>query len=645
MKRFRNLNSIGKEILYAFSGFGANLMMIIMGAYFSDSLNTIALGASESAKWQTIIPGACLIFPALFSVLGIVSKVFDGLIDIPFASITDNLKTKWGRRRLPIAICIIPMIVSFVLCWIPVFGDGSTQAGQIGNTIWIFVWQMIFFATYTMNLIAFYGSLSTVCADEKQRIRVSGFKSFFDTICYVLTYALVPVVLDKAQIHIHQLVYILSPLMLTMVIPLFMIKEGEKWEKKMIAEGYDITPLAEEKQVGLLTAFKGSFKNKPFMSWTVVNCCSFFGLQMFLVAMNALIIGGMGLTNTQMAILNTCAFAPVPLMLYLFNKLKKRKGIRFAYQIALLSFAVAIMSFFAGSRLVMGDNEMAKIIIGCIGGVCGSFGIGAFFMMPYMIPAQISTVEEKLKKENKSAMFFAVQAFTTSVVGAIASFGVYEIIKNVFFTTDGFRMAWYTAPEGERITAAVAFERAVEKLGAPASTVFNLGTTLVPFIVCVMCIVGFIFSFRMLKNYSPKEVSYSLGLAEEYETHKDLFPKEKDHDIEESSLIVLNALWVLTGSIMGWVWEYQMVGEVNTFGKKISKWWIIPCICLPPFQAFLVYRLNKEVEKKCDELGISYQKNGVLAAIFSFLCLSCVGLSLVQYKLNKIAKELNKADE
>ena len=127
MKKFRNLNSIGKEILYAFSGFGANLMMIIMGAYFSDAVNPSAL----NSKTFQMITGACLVMPILFSILGIVSKVFDGLIDIPFASITDNLKTKWGRRRLPIAICILPMIVSFILSWIPVFGDGSTTASQV----------------------------------------------------------------------------------------------------------------------------------------------------------------------------------------------------------------------------------------------------------------------------------------------------------------------------------------------------------------------------------------------------------------------------------------------------------------------------------------------------------------------------------
>ena len=631
MKRFKNLNTTWKEILYAASGFGANLMMIIMGAYFSDAVNPSAL---NNNVFQTIT-GACLVAPILFSVLGIFSKVFDGLIDIPFASITDNLKTKWGRRRLPIAICILPMIVSFILCWIPIFGDN-----QIGNTIWIFIWQIIFFATYTMNLIAFYGSLSTVCYDEKQRLRVSSFKSFFDTICYVLTYAVVPLILTGFKIHIDKLALILSPLMLTMLIPLFMIKEGEKWEKKAIEEGYDITPLAEEKQVGLLRSFQGTFKNKPFMAWTLVNCCSFFGLQMFLVSMNALIVGGMGLGEGHMAILNTCAFAPVPLMLYLFNKLKARKGIRFAYQLALLSFAIAILSFLFGSQLIMGDSTTTKIIIGCIGGVFGSFGIGAFFMMPYMIPAQISSVEEKLKKENKSAMYFAVQAFTTSVVGAIASYGIYEIIKNFFFSTKAGGLVYAEATAEKK-----AYVIAAEKFGVAENAVFNLGTTLVPIVVCVFCIIGFIVSFRMLKNYSPKEVAYGLGLGEEYEANKKLFPEEKKFAFESSSLIVLNALWVLTGSIMGWIWEYQMVDEVNTFGKKISKWWIIPCVCIPPFQAFIVYRLNKEVEKKCDELGIKYQKNGILAIICSFICLSCIGLSLVQHKLNKIANELNKTNE
>ena len=144
---------------------------------------------------------------------------------------------------------------------------------------------------------------------------------------------------------------------------------------------------------------------------------------MFLVAMNAMIIGGMGMNGLEMAILNTCAFAPVPVMLYLFNKLKAKKGIRFTYQTCLISFAVSIMSFFIGSKFIIPDNKMLQMIIGCIGGVMGSWAIGAFFMMPYHVTAQVSSVEEKLTKKNHSAMYFAANAVVTSIVGCIVASG------------------------------------------------------------------------------------------------------------------------------------------------------------------------------------------------------------------------------
>ena len=44
-----------------------------------------------------------------------------------------------------------------------------------------------------------------------------------------------------------------------MLIPLFMIKEGERFEKKAIADGYDITPLEEEKKVGIVESIKLTF--------------------------------------------------------------------------------------------------------------------------------------------------------------------------------------------------------------------------------------------------------------------------------------------------------------------------------------------------------------------------------------------------
>ncbi|MBE6595928.1 MAG: MFS transporter, partial [Ruminococcaceae bacterium] len=404
----QSLDKKWKEFLFSFSGFGPNFLMVLMGAYYTDALNPVAFEGHST--YQAIASGVCFIAPAIFPILFALGKVFDGIIDIPFAHISDTLSTKWGRRRPAIAVCFLPMVVGFILSWIPVGGAENPML----NTLWVFFWNMIFFAAYTMCLIAYYGSLSTVCTSEPQRLRVSGYKSFFDTISYCLVYALVPLLLDSLRIHVDKFTLLCTPLMLTMLIPLFMIKEGKKY-------GYPEDEGLRAEKISIVESLRLTFRNRIFLNWTFVNCCTFFGLQMFLSAMNGMIIGGMGFNGAEMAIVNTCAFAPVPVMLYLFNKLKAKRGIRFTYQSCLLLFAVAIMSFFFASTFVCGENNKPlQYVIGCAGGVCGSWAIGAFFMMPYLAPAQISSVEVKLTGKNHSAMYFAANAVTTSIVGAIS---------------------------------------------------------------------------------------------------------------------------------------------------------------------------------------------------------------------------------
>ena len=97
----KSLDKKWKEFLFGFSGFGPNFLMVLMGAYFTDAINPAALG---SDSLQAIASGTCFILPAVFPILFALGKVFDGIIDIPFAHITDTLSTKWGRRRPAIAV-------------------------------------------------------------------------------------------------------------------------------------------------------------------------------------------------------------------------------------------------------------------------------------------------------------------------------------------------------------------------------------------------------------------------------------------------------------------------------------------------------------------------------------------------------------
>ena len=88
MKKYVTLNKKWKEILFAASGFGPNLLMILMGAYFTDAVNPAAL---PEGSFQAI-GISCYILPMAFPILWALAKAFDGLVDIPLAALTDGLK-------------------------------------------------------------------------------------------------------------------------------------------------------------------------------------------------------------------------------------------------------------------------------------------------------------------------------------------------------------------------------------------------------------------------------------------------------------------------------------------------------------------------------------------------------------------------
>ncbi len=620
----KSLNSKWKEFLFGFSGFGPNFLMVLLGAYYMGALNPVNLGANEG--YQAILGGTCFILPALFPILYALAKVFDGIIDIPFAHITDTLSTKWGRRRPAIAVCFIPMVVSFAMCWWPIGGAD----GQLINTLWSFFWSIVFFATYTMSLIAFYGSLSTTCVDEPQRLRVSGYKSFFDTISYCLVYALVPLLLESLKIQIDTFVFLSLPLMLTMLIPLFLIKEGAKY-------GYPENEGLAPERVKLFESLRITLKNKPFMRWQAVNCCTFFGLQMFLASMNSLIGDGMGMSGVGMAILNTCAFAPVPVMLYLFNKVKAKKGIRFTYQTCLIAFAVSILSFFFGSSLIWGDNDMPKYIIGCVGGMVGSWAIGAFFMMPYLVTAQISSVEEKLTKKNHSAMYFAANAVFSSIVGALSGSLIYGLIRMVFISKSG-GMTW-----------AETSENAANALGVAEGELLNLGTLLVPFIVCIACILGAILAFRMPKEYTPQLVGKEL---KEQDPSIDLSVLDLDEykvneDKGEIGFVQIG-LWVLSGGLFGFIWNAFLLRSIKALtGKgKPALLWALSSF-LPFFGLFLACKLDGALCAEATVRGVKCKSKKVLHILFGcilpILPLNFLSLALLQNKVNKLYAEEEKA--
>ena len=146
--------------LYALAGFGPSLINTIITIYLVDALQKTGF-VVNSEYWT--FADKTIIAVGLFSILKFLAQLVDGIIDVPFAALTDNMKTKWGKRRPAMLLGLVPMILSYVLFCFPV----SMEENSVANSIYCGLLLLVFYSAYTLTMVTYYGTYSEVTALQR----------------------------------------------------------------------------------------------------------------------------------------------------------------------------------------------------------------------------------------------------------------------------------------------------------------------------------------------------------------------------------------------------------------------------------------------------------------------------------------------
>ena len=390
------ITSRKKLLLYGCSGMGVNMLNIIMGSYLCSAL---LVGGFESHIESWTYLSKDLVVAGLWAVFVFLAKALDGIIDLPFATLADKIKSKFGRRKTAILVGFIPMVVTYLLFLIPI--DNSAT---IFNTIWFGFLLCMFYAFYTLTMLTYYATFSEVCKDEADTLFLSNTKSILDVVYFSLGFALLPLFINLG-INIRIVALIFLPLSLTMMIPMFLLKEK---------------PNDETTQVRSLTlgkSLKVSFKNKDYIFWLFTTSILTIGTQLFLGGINEVF----STTNLNMTFVMASSFAPVPFTLILYNKIVKKQGVATGLRYALIIFSVGMLILFLCCMLNGVIDELTMTIIAIIGGISISFAIGAFFSITYVVPTNLAKREFDQKGNDVATMYFAVQGLFEGIAAGIAT--------------------------------------------------------------------------------------------------------------------------------------------------------------------------------------------------------------------------------
>lgn len=402
------IKSKWKLLLYALSGLGVNMLNIIVTSYLCDAL--MVEGFKENIENWTYF-NKTIVVAGVWSICILISRVLDGIIDIPFSTWGENIKCKFGKRRPVILFGLVLTMLSYVLFLNPLHSHAS-----ILNTIYMAIILCSFYAFYTLTMVTFYATFAEVVDNSNDRLLLSNFKSTFDVVYFIFGYALIPALIGSTNIRI--IAYIFLPLALTMLIPMFLLKEESTLDNK-----------EKVKALSIKESLVYSIKNKKFVKWMITYVILQFGIQMFLTGQNVYCSGVAGFDAGTLAILNACSFAPVPFTLIIYNKLINKKGFKFGFIFALSMFTIG-MTFLTICNKDIIANLTIRTIVGVISALFCSFGIGALFSVEYVIPATLAANEKKEKGISNPGMYFAVSGLVGGIVSGISTGLVWINLKN-----------------------------------------------------------------------------------------------------------------------------------------------------------------------------------------------------------------------
>ena len=414
----KKLTKRRQMLVYAIGGMGVNMLNLMMGSYLLSAI--IASGFGEEAIQNQTFSGPLglsldLVIAGAWAVLTVIAKVIDGVIDIPMASFTDNLKSRFGRRRPALIIGLVPMVIAYVLFTLV---TPEMKNESLLNTIFYFVALCVFYSFYTLTMVTYYATFTEIVDTVEERNFISNVKSVCDIVYFILGYVVVAAMLKGMNIRLVAM--IILPIVLTMLIPIFMIKE-----RSTLPEDVEKEENTEEKHlktVNLFQSIAATFKNKNYILWLIVYSFMTFGVQLFLSGINEFFsVSGMNMMTVMI-----CAFGPVPLTLMIYNKLIKKYGFGVAFAYTLVIFGLAMLGMYFIARMEAGS---AKTAVSIIGGLLSSFAIGALFSVAYSVPSQLAADEEKKTGISNSAMYFAVQGLFAGVASGIGGGMTLTLLK------------------------------------------------------------------------------------------------------------------------------------------------------------------------------------------------------------------------
>ncbi|NAS32012.1 MFS transporter [Flavobacteriaceae bacterium R38] len=405
----------GQKIAFGIGMFANQMFPAILGIFM--------VVLVEDLKFTGLMWGMIYLFP----------RLFDAVSDPIMGFISDNTKSKWGRRRQYVLIGGLIMGMAYIFMW-QLFKENSVQY----NFWYFFLWSVVFYLGLTFFSVPYVAMGYEMSDDFHERTSIMAIAQWIGQWAWVIAPLFWIIMYDpewfpSADVAARELaVWVAIPCAFCAIVPALFIKSESTLDK-------DYEPVSFSNVGGSLkkifTSFKEAFKIKEFRqlcfsTFFIYNAFMAVSSLTFFVIVYKLFNGDAGASGWWVSLFGALGalgttFIVIPIVTRLSKKYGKKRAFMICQSISIIGY---IMLYFL---FVPGKPWMYIIALPFF-----SFGIGSLFTIMMSMTADVIDIDELNSGKRREGIFGAIYWWMVKVGFAIAGALSGVIIWLVGFNSD-----------------------------------------------------------------------------------------------------------------------------------------------------------------------------------------------------------------
>ena len=350
--------------------------------------------------------------PALVGLLGALPRLTDAITDPLMGYISDNTRSRWGRRRPYIFVGAIAAGVIFALLWQLPRGESETYY------FWYFLLgSLVFYLGYTIFATPWVALGYELTPDYHERTRLMGVQNFVGQLAYVvapwfLLFMQSETYFDDMVDGAAGLALIIAAVTIVVgIMPAIFLRERFKHIAEVETEAQDGKPVSSGSVMlrsirDFFSGFAKTLKFKPFLKLCAATFLVFNGFMLISSFQFYVIIyyvfGGDKVMGAEYAgyagtLGAVCTFLVIFFVTWLATRIGKRRAFFVAIGVSMVGYAM---------KWVCYNPDMPWMLL--LPAPFLAFGLGGLFtLMPSMI-ADVVDMDELQTNERREGMYGSI---------------------------------------------------------------------------------------------------------------------------------------------------------------------------------------------------------------------------------------------